>query len=77
MSRLRRRIGDPAIMTRLVGLLLVVMAMNFVAMVYAGAIMRVVGVPVLQVAGRMISALQAGLAVQAIIDGVQPLLRSF
>ena len=39
-------------------------------MVAAGPIMRVVGVPVLQVIGWVFSALQAGLAVQSIVNAV-------
>ena len=68
-------VGDPTVLPKLVAMLLAVMVANFVAMVTAGPIMRLVGLPVLQVAGWIISALQAGLAVQAIIDGVRPLVR--
>jgi multiple antibiotic resistance protein len=64
-------IGDGALQTQLISLLLAIMAANFVAMICAGPIMRLVGVPVLQVVGWVFSALQAGLAVQAIINSVQ------
>jgi multiple antibiotic resistance protein len=64
-------IGDRPLQTQLISLLLVIMAANFVAMVSAGPIMRLIGVPVLQVVGWVFSALQAGLAVQAIINSVQ------
>ena len=65
--------GDVLVQARLVGLLLVIMAANFVAMICAGPIMRVVGVPVFQVVGWVFSALQAGLATQAIINSVRAL----
>jgi multiple antibiotic resistance protein len=64
-------IGDGAVQAQLISLLLAIMAANFVAMICAGPIMRLVGVPVLQVVGWVFSALQAGLAVQAIINSVQ------
>jgi multiple antibiotic resistance protein len=66
-------LGDPGLQTQLVGLLLAIMAMNFAAMICARPIMRVVGVPVLQVTGWVFSALQAGLGVQAIISSLQAL----
>lgn len=66
-------LGDAAVQAELVGLLLVIMAMNFVAMMCAAPIMRVVGVPVLQVVGWVFSALQAGLAIQAVINAVRQL----
>lgn len=65
--------GDVAVQARLIGLLLVIMAANFVAMVCADAIMRVVSVPVFQVVGWVFSTLQAGLATQAIINSVRAL----
>jgi small neutral amino acid transporter SnatA (MarC family) len=49
------------------------MAANFVAMMLAGPIMRAVGVPVLQIVGWVLSAVQAGLAVQIFISAVQNL----
>ena len=54
-------------------LLFGIMAANFVAMIFAGSIMRVVGLPVLQIVGWVFSALQAGLAVQIIISGIRNL----
>ncbi len=66
-------LGNQALQTQLVGLLLVIMAMNLAAMLFAGPIMRVVGVPVLQVIGWVFSALQAGLAVEAVIGAVRRL----
>jgi hypothetical protein len=53
--------------------LLEVMALNFVAMILAGPIMRVVGVPILQTVGWLPLALQAGLAVQVIIGALRRL----
>jgi small neutral amino acid transporter SnatA (MarC family) len=49
------------------------MAANFVAMVLARSIMRAVGGSVLQIVGWVLSALQAGLAVQIIISAVENL----
>jgi multiple antibiotic resistance protein len=66
-------LGDPWLQAQLVGLLLAIMAMNFTAMLFARPIMRIVGVPVLQVTGWATSALQAGLGVQAIISSLQAL----
>jgi len=60
-------IGDDAYYFRLIGVLLSIMALNFVAMVMAAPIMRLVGVPILQTVGWVFTALQAGLAVQLII----------
>jgi multiple antibiotic resistance protein len=65
--------GDSGLQIQLVSLLLVIMAANFVAMLLAGPIMRVVGVPVLQIVGWVFSALQAGLAVQFMITALQRL----
>lgn len=65
--------GDRALQIQWVGLLLAIMAANFVAMLFAGPILRRVGVPVLQIVGWVFSALQAGLAVQAIIDALRHL----
>jgi hypothetical protein len=53
--------------------LLGIMALNFVAMILAGPIMRVVGVPILQTIGWLLLALQAGLAVQSIIGALRRL----
>lgn len=65
--------GDMARQIQWVGLLLAIMTANFVAMLCAGPIMRLIGVPVLQIVGWVFSALQAGLAVQAIIDALRHL----
>jgi len=66
-------VGDPAFQLRFTGLLLALMAGNFLAMLFAGPIMRRVGVPVLQVVGWVFSALQAGLAIQIIINALRHL----
>jgi multiple antibiotic resistance protein len=65
--------GDIQQQTSLAVVLVAIMAMNFVAMLAARPIMRVVGVPVLQVTGWAFSALQAGLGVQAIISALRVL----
>jgi multiple antibiotic resistance protein len=67
-------IGDTEQQTNLALVLVAIMAMNFVAMLAARPIMRVVGVPVLQVTGWVFSALQAGLGVQAVINALPALL---
>jgi len=66
-------LGDAKLQTELALVLVVIMAMNFAAMLCARLIMRVVGVPVLQVTGWVFSALQAGLGVQAIISALRAL----
>jgi multiple antibiotic resistance protein len=66
-------VGDNVYKFQLTGVLLSVMALNFVAMVLAGPIMRVVGVAILQTSGWVLSALQAGLAVQVIIAALRHL----
>lgn len=66
-------VGDPAFQLRFTGLLLALMAGNFLAMLFAGPIMRRVGVPVLQVVGWVFSALQAGLAIQIMINSLRHL----
>lgn len=67
---------DPALQGRLVGLLLVMMSLNLVAMLYARPVMRVVGLPVLQVIGWVFSALQAGLAVEVLIGAARRLVQA-
>jgi multiple antibiotic resistance protein len=66
-------LGDDDYRLQLIGVLLEVMALNFVAMVLAGPIMRLVGVQILQTIGWVLSALQAGFAVQAIIGALRRL----
>jgi multiple antibiotic resistance protein len=66
-------LGDTQQQTNLALVLVAIMAMNFVAMLAARPIMRIVGVPVLQVTGWVFSALQAGLGVQAIISALPAL----
>jgi multiple antibiotic resistance protein len=66
-------IDDVAYKIQLLGVLLGIMALNFVAMILAGPIMRVVGVPILQTIGWLLLALQAGLAVQSIIGALRRL----
>ena len=63
--------GDPVLQMQLAGMLLAIMAVNFAAMLCARPIMRVVGVPVLQVIGWVFSALQAALGVQAIVSSLR------
>jgi len=66
-------VGDDVYKFQLIGVLLSVMALNFVAMILARPIMRVVGVSILQTFGWVLSALQAGLAVQLIIAALRHL----
>jgi multiple antibiotic resistance protein len=66
-------VDDFAYRIQLIGVLIGVMALNFVAMILAGPIMRVVGIPILQTIGWLLLALQAGLAVQAIIGACRRL----
>jgi hypothetical protein len=67
-------VGDAALQGRLIGLLLVVMSLNLVARLTARPIMRVVGLPVLQVIGWAFSALRAGLAVEVLIGAARRLM---
>jgi multiple antibiotic resistance protein len=66
-------IGDTALQTQLVLMLLTIMVSNFAAMAAAGPIMRAIGLPMLQVVGWVFSALQAGLAVQIVISATRNL----
>jgi multiple antibiotic resistance protein len=66
-------VGDPELQARLVSLVLAIMAFDFVAMICAGPIMRLVGMPVLQVVGWVFSAVPAGLAIQIILNSVRAL----
>jgi small neutral amino acid transporter SnatA (MarC family) len=66
-------IGNTRLQALLLCLLLGIMAANFVAMVLARSIMRAVGGSVLQIVCWVLSALQAGLAVQIIISSVEKL----
>jgi small neutral amino acid transporter SnatA (MarC family) len=66
-------IGNTSLQAQLLLLLLGMMTANFVAMLLAGPIIRAVGVPMLQIVGWVLSALQAGLAVQIFISAVQNL----
>lgn len=67
-------VGDDVFKFQLMQVLVGVMALNFVAMVLAAPVMRIIGVPVLQVIGWVLSAVQAGLAVEAIVGGLRRLL---
>jgi multiple antibiotic resistance protein len=66
-------VGDEAFKLQLIGVLLLIMAMNLVAMLLAGPIMRSLGLPILEIVGWVFSALQAGLAVEAIIAALRRL----
>jgi multiple antibiotic resistance protein len=66
-------VDDDAYKVQLLGVLLEIMALNFIAMISAGPIMRVVGVPILQTIGWLLLALQAGLAAEAIIGALRRL----
>jgi hypothetical protein len=65
--------NDAGLQGQLVGLLLVIMGLNLAAMLVAKPIMQTVGLPVLQVIGWVFSALQAGLAVQVLLDAIRRL----
>jgi multiple antibiotic resistance protein len=65
--------NDTAFHVQWIGLLLAIMATDFLAMLFAGPIMRRIGVPVLQIIGWVFSALQAGLAVQILINALRQL----
>lgn len=60
-------VGNPNLTLKILGLLLLVMALNWLGMFFARPFMRVVGVTTLQVVGWMFAVLQAGLAVQMIL----------
>ena len=66
-------IGDPDCQLRLSGVLLSIMALNFVAMIAADPITRRLGVPILQVLGWVLSSVQAGLAIQLMIGALRRL----
>jgi small neutral amino acid transporter SnatA (MarC family) len=66
-------LGDSALQGQIVGLLLVIMGLNLVAMMFARPIMRAVGLPILQVIGWVFSALQAGLAVEVLMGAMRRL----
>jgi multiple antibiotic resistance protein len=66
-------VGDDAAKLQLVEMLLAIMAMNFVAMILAGPIMRAIGVPIMQIVGWVVSAVQAGLAVEIFIAALRRL----
>jgi len=64
-------LGDLAFRIQLLGLLLAIMTVNFLAMLFAEPILRRIGLPLLQIVGWVFSALQAGLAIQAILDSLR------
>jgi multiple antibiotic resistance protein len=64
---------DNAMRLELAGVLVGIMATNFLGMLLAHRIMRLIGVPVLQVIGWVLTTLQAGLAVEAIIGALRRL----
>jgi multiple antibiotic resistance protein len=66
-------VGDDAAKLQLVEMLLSIMAMNFVAMILAGPIMRAIGLPIMQIFGWVVSAVQAGLAVEIVVAALRRL----
>ena len=64
-------LSDPGFQAQLVALLVGIMAINFLAMLLAAPIMRLVGGPALQILGWVFSALQAGLAIQILLDALR------
>lgn len=65
--------GDAAYQADILIVLLQIMALNFVAMTLAPAILQVIGLPVLQAIGWVMSALQAALAVQIVLAALRRL----
>jgi len=65
--------GDPSRQAGLFGVLALILAMNLTGMLLAKSILRFVPLPVFAVAGWIMSALQAGLAVQAVLSALQNL----
>lgn len=65
--------GDPAFQGAILLVLLQIMALNFLAMLFAGPILRAIGLPVLQAIGWVMSALQAALAIQIILGALRRL----
>jgi multiple antibiotic resistance protein len=57
----------------IIGILVGVMLLNFLAMLYARRILAGAGIIVLQILGGVLGMLQAGLAVQIILQGLQDL----
>lgn len=65
--------GDKASATVVLGLLLLIMAMNLVGMLFARAILRVVGMGLFMILGWIFAVLQAGLGVEAVLISLRHL----
>lgn len=65
--------GDKASATVVLGLLLLIMAMNLVGMLFARAILRVVGMGTFLIMGWIFAVLQAGLGVEAVLISLRHL----
>jgi multiple antibiotic resistance protein len=63
--------GDPPFQHDILLVLLEIMALNFLAMVFARPILQAIGLPVLQAIGWVMSALQAALALQIILGALR------
>ena len=68
-----RSAGDDAFRQAVLATIGGIMLLNLLGMLAASAIMRVIGVPILQVIGWVFSVLQAGLAIQAILEACRRL----
>jgi multiple antibiotic resistance protein len=66
--------GTAASELAVIAMLLAVMLLTLLGMLGARAIVRVVGIPVLQVVGWLLAVVQAGLGIQAVIDALRVLL---
>lgn len=65
--------GDPNFYRTVLLILALMLVLNYVGMVLAGQVMRLVGLPILQVVGWIFAVLQAGLAVEAILGALRRL----
>ena len=65
--------GDPSFQREILVVLLQIMVLNFLAMVLARSLLQMIGLPVLQAIGWVMSALQAALAIQIILGALRRL----
>jgi multiple antibiotic resistance protein len=66
-------IGDTALQEAIYGMLAVMMGLNLIGMLFARAAMSLIGLSVFRVLGWIMSVLQAGLAVQFILNALRAL----
>lgn len=65
--------GNPTETISVIAILLLVMALNFVGMVFARAIMKIVGIGIFRLTGWIFGILQCGLAVETILIALRDL----